>query len=415
MLKKIVLAVLTLCIVASIMTGCSSKYKSKSGDRVDMWQKDIDYIVDELPKKHKNLFFKMSEQEFKSRNDKLKASISSMNDDEVKIELQKIVASAGDGHTSTNISAAEMYPLDLYWFDDSLYVINTSEEYKEIMYAKLKKINDRDFESIVKSISEVISHENDMQIKSQMRYYIAIPAVLRGLHIIGDPQNTRFAFEDRDGKPMEVALNPVNGEEVFNNILGKGKSGENLPLYMKNSDKNYWYEHLEDQNTVYFKYNRCRDMKERSFKDFSKELMDVINKEDIKKLVIDLRDNGGGSSPILDPFINELSDTRLNREGKIFVIIGRKTFSSAVLNAISLKQKTNAVFIGEPTGGKPNHFGEVKRLKLPNTGINVTYSTKYFTNSKDDGPSFMPQVTIQVSVNDYINNYNPVIDYALKH
>ena len=39
---------------------------------------------------------------------------------------------------------------------------------------------------------------------------------------------------------------------------------------------------------------------------------------------------------------------------------------------------TEAIFIGEPTGGRPNHFGEVKSFNLPNSGLSVRYSTKYF-------------------------------------
>lgn len=46
---------------------------------------------------------------------------------------------------------------------------------------------------------------------------------------------------------------------------------------------------------------------------------------------------------------------------KIHTIIWRKTFSSAILNAI------NYILVVESTGGQPNHFGQVKEINLSNT------------------------------------------------
>lgn len=183
---------------------------------------------------------------------------------------------------------------------------------------------------------------------------------------------------------------------------------------MKNKDKAYWYEYLKDSKVIYFSYNKCSEMEVKSFKQLSKELMDLINKEDIQKFTIDLRNNGGGNSTILDKFIEEISKSKLNKEGKLFVIIGRKTFSSAILNAVDLKRNTKATLVGEATSGKPNHYGEVKKFKLPNSKITIRYSTKYFKNYNKEDYSLVPDREIQLSIKDYINNVDPVMDYIIK-
>ena len=51
-------------------------------------------------------------------------------------------------------------------------------------------------------------------------------------------------------------------------------------------------------------------------------------------------------------------------EGKFVVIIGRRTFSAAQNLATRLDLKTNAVFVGEATGSKPNHYGETHVARL---------------------------------------------------
>ncbi len=97
------------------------------------------------------------------------------------------------------------------------------------------------------------------------------------------------------------------------------------------------------------------------------------------------------------------------------MIVGRKTFSSAILNSLDFKNYTKAIFVGEPTGGRPNHYGEVKSFSLPNSGLKVRYSTKYFTHSKTDDNSFYPDHEITTRFEDYKNGIDPVVDWILRY
>jgi hypothetical protein len=88
----------------------------------------------------------------------------------------------------------------------------------------------------------------------------------------------------------------------------------------------------------------------------------------------------------------------------------RSTFPSAILNALVLRNETAATLIGEPTAGKPNHFGEVRTLELPNSAIKVSYSTKYFRDSDDDSPSLRPDILVEQTSADYLVGHDPVLD-----
>ena len=123
---------------------------------------------------------------------------------------------------------------------------------------------------------------------------------------------------------------------------------------------------------------------------------------------------GVGDSSILDPFIGELAAANeINRKGRLFVVVGRRTFSSAILNALDLRKKTEAVFYGEPTGGKPDHYGEIQTLTLPHLGLEVSYSTKYFQHAEGDEPSLIPDVPIELTLDDYLALRDPVLDAIL--
>jgi hypothetical protein len=442
---KFLLSVLILSLLCACLAGCGSKSMTK-----DQWREDIDYLAGELPQRYIDLFNTISEEEFSSRAEHLKASLDTMNEDEIRVEIQRLVAAVGDAHTGTNFSAGRMYPVELYWFVDGWYVIRTLRGYEQILYGKLTQIEGHDVEEVSARLSEVISHENDAWLKAQMRYYFMIPSVLHGLQIVDDPQAAAaFTFETRTGESAELDLAPVNFADVQDDIIGQETDQDALPLYMQNGGQNYWYTYLEEDKTLYFKYNQCSEMADKSFSDFTQELLDTLDNGNIEKLVIDLRDNGGGDEELLFPFIHAVSHSPLNQEGRLFIIVGRQTFSSAVRNAVTLQKKTGATFIGEPTGGKPSHFGAAQSFQLPNSKIMVTYSTMHLTHCilddrvladpsafaddpsaleeleqsilQDpdaligDAPSLIPDQVIESSIQDYIDNLDPVLRYALDY
>jgi C-terminal processing protease CtpA/Prc len=174
-------------------------------------------------------------------------------------------------------------------------------------------------------------------------------------------------------------------------------SSVNTPLYLQNNDENYWYEIIDD-NIVYLQYNQCTEMEDLSFQDFNDQLFEEISDLHINKFIIDLRLNTGGSSTLIEPLIENLENMD-DIQGKTYVCIGCNTFSSGMLNAIELKEDLGAILVGEPTGGKPNHYGEVQELILPNTELIVNYSTKEITTYSDSDP-----ITLEPDF--YIENYS---------
>ncbi|WP_027624060.1 S41 family peptidase [Clostridium lundense] len=408
-----ILLITILFIIGTVIGGCKSKYAAAPGNREEKWTKDIEYLSKQLPKKHKNLFFSLKEEEFNKKIEELKEAVPKMNDDEVKVGIYKIVASVNDGHTSAYLDYNKMYPISLYWFKEGIYVTSTIPEYKQIMNCKLVKINGKNIDEISKEVAEVISHENEAELKSMIPSFITMPDILHGLKIIDSREKTTFTFQDSGNKIINVNIKEIEYNKESKKLFINDYNDKNTPLYMKNKDKKYWFEYLKDKNTLYFKYNSCSEMKEKPFKDFSKELLEVLDKNNVDKLIVDVRDNGGGSSSILEPFIEEVKKRNINDKKRLFVIVGRRTFSSAILNSIYFRNETKATFVGEPTGGKPNHYGEVKNFQLPNTKMKVRYSTKYFTNSKEDTPSFMPDKIIEPSVLDFINKKDSVLQSIL--
>ena len=184
------------------------------------------------------------------------------------------------------------------------------------------------------------------------------------------------------------------------------------PFYLSRPDEPFWYEYRPGSKTLYFRYASCTDLL--GFRRAAKEFWALADANPVERLVIDLRGNGGGNTYQFDTFfLPRLKDhPELDDPERLFVLVDRRTFSSASDHAAHLSVDTRATLVGEPTGGRPNGYGEVRSFSLPNSGARVNYSTNYFQVMESDPPSIEPEVTIYVSGPQAFGGQDPVLDYV---
>jgi hypothetical protein len=103
----------------------------------------------------------------------------------------------------------------------------------------------------------------------------------------------------------------------------------------------------------------------------------------------------------------------LNQKGRLFVVIGRQTFSAAMANAIDFRKQTNAILVGEPIGERPNSYSENDEMTLPNSRLVVSYSTKYYKFLDEDVPAVMPDQRIDPDWPAWQAGRDPVMEWIL--
>ncbi len=379
------------------------------------WAADLDFLAKELPARHKNLFFKTTPKEFQAGVAALKARIPDLSRIEFLIGLSRLVATVGDSHTSFTIMPAKAFPLKLYWFKEGICVTDTTPEFARLLNGRLESIDGHPIEEVVRAFAGMFPHDNEAQVKDFVPRFLGSSEHLLGLGLIAEPEKATFTVRTPAGATVSAVMDSLALADVRKVAwAAPAVDPSSLPYYRRMAGSAYEYAYMPKARTLYFAYNSCRDLPAKPFAAFTAGLWDAVRKNPVDRLVIDLRANGGGDSSILDPFITELAaDKNLNRKGRLFVILGRRTFSSAILNALNLKNKTEAVFFGEPTGGKPNHYGEIKTLTLPNLKIGVSYSTKHFQFVPGDEPSLTPDVPVEMTLDDFLALRDPVLEAIL--
>lgn len=415
---------------------------SPTETRDERWRQDLHYLAVQLPRLHIDPFHRTSPAEFERAVQELDARISDLNDHEVALGMIQLVAMLGDAHSRAippGSLTVHVFPLRLYWFKDGLGVTGAAPAYREAVGTRLTQINGIDVEAVVERVRGLVAYENEAGLRDDVIRYLLMMEVLQAFDLVpDDAQTVSFTFEDADGTRSTLDVTPAAPDNL-GEWVEPDLSAEQLPLHKRRADENYWFEYLDQDKTVYVQYRRCDEMGRQSFGAFVNDLFSFIDTHPVEKLVVDLRHNGGGDSSLIAPFVKRLIAHPLNQNGRLYVIIGRSTFSSAVLNALELRQKTNATLIGDPTSGSASHYGEVSTFILGNSRIRIAYSTKFFSSrifagdkkslsdwlgvfgyaSKrypfdgNDGASVMPDLLIEPTLADEINGRDPVLEAIL--
>lgn len=389
------------------------------------WTTDLNFIKTELPKNHYNLYMVKSEQYFMHGIDQIAEQQNELSDFEVAMKLQQLIASMGDAHTALSLKPFlnfnKILPLSLMWFDDGIWIQATTKDNESILGSKLLGINDIPIHTVVDSLCTLFTTDNKATVKKTFPQLFPLVQLLE-----------YFGFSSSDSVQLQLENNgEIRNYTILPERMNRSNTVEILPdpmpLCYQNGRAFFWDKVQKEDNVFYIQYNRCAGsenppggfrgdvQKLPSFKSFQEAVIDTILHHDFDKVIIDIRLNGGGNSAQGTEFVKELSTIeKINQKGKLYVIVGRRTFSSAIINAMDFKNMTKAILVGEETAGKPNHLGEVRLLKLPSSGMTLQYSTKYFKRTGEDLKTITPDQVVETNFNDFKEGRDPVYDWILK-
>lgn len=399
---------------------------SHSQNSIIGWKSDLEFLKTELPQRHYNFNELDNSKDFGNEINQIIKQVEKLTDFEIAVKVQQNIAKLGDSHTNIQLSKYidknEILPLHLFWFKDGIFILHTTENYKEIVGQKIIAINETPIQTIIDSLSTIVTVDNDAIVKSNIPKLIPLVQLLKYFGFV-ETSKISLTLENDTGETNLVMIQPTFMDRN-NRVMFKPDS---LALCYKNEKAFFVDYELEKEHLLYFQYNKCWSRenpppgyrgdlnKLPSFNDFQNNIIEKLKDDSIDKLIVDLRFNSGGNSSQGTELIEKISAiSRINQKGKIYVILGRFTFSSAIINAMDFKNMTKAIFVGENTGGKPNHFGEVRNFTLPSSDLTVNYSTKYFRRVNEDLKTLTPDFTIKTTFEDFKKGIDPAYEWIIE-
>ncbi len=369
-------------------------------DRSERWRQDLNHLEQELTARHPNLRSGEPRETLARGLEELRAASASATDQKMAIGIAKLLAGLNEAHTNVYLPSAGVpfprLPIALRWFSDGLFITSAVEPHTRLIGSRVLRFGDQSAEEAYAAVRPYISSENDQWAREISQTYLLLPDVLEAAGVINGTSSVRLTVADRNGRETEIDLAPGGGTY----LAGPLRTFRPEPHYLRSSGYYYWFDFLPDSRTLYLKYNQCVEMPSISWSTFLNELNEVAITWPVERLVIDLRDNTGGNSSLLRVLLEQYQQAI--RAGVVsfpkgtFGIISKRSASSAVLNAIDLKNMGFTI-VGESTGGKPSSWGEVQRFALPHSRLTVTVSTRFINIPGHDEISFPPDVPVDFS------------------
>lgn len=296
-------------------------------------------------------------------------------------------------------------------------------------------------------------------------------------------KKNKIAEENTSLKKDSIVKKKINKQEL------KAKNKADLKkkaLYGYDSERKQYNRELTfktiDSSVAVIK---IRNFSTGNYKDFYRQSFELLQKKQIKTLILDLRNNPGGKlndiknlasyftdkpyqliepvnltkrnslwqsnyftgAPIwtypflasaypviktiefvkpkknnLGNYTYSVSASRLhnpspnNFKGKVYVLINGGSFSASCLIAAHLKTLKNVTFVGEETGGGANQTtaGRMPMFQMPNSKLNfnvLLMDNRPKNQSEEFGRGIMPDLTINYTINDVINNTDSQMEW----
>ncbi len=352
----------------------------KTMSRVEGWQYDLWFLDRELRRIHYSPYLKHTAEERNQMVRALRDRIPTLTDDQIKVEMYRYVATFGDGHTNIRLNPFVRSQVQIFWFQEGFYVTMAPPAQKELVGGKIVQIEGHPIDGVVRKVEPLISHENPQGIRSSTPGFIVNPVILAGLGLRSGNEGVKVTVEKAGGSKVEGRLQ-MSDQVAPGADWVKIRDKEDA-RYLKNRALNYWFEELPEIDAIYFQYNAVQNQGQESLAKFTDRLFKAVDDKKVKRLIVDVRWNGGGNTFLSQPIVKGIvSRPAINRNGGLYVITGRNTYSAAQNFTTDLSRSTTAIFVGEPTGSSPNFIGESIPYSLPYSGLKGTISDLYWQRS----------------------------------
>jgi hypothetical protein len=393
------------------------------------WRQDLHYLADQIVKVHPGAFHNLSEQDFNSAVADLDRRIPALSDQKVEVELIRLVASLGEGHSRVSLPglpdamsdvaevtplkdprlAFHRLPLQLYRFSDGLYVIAATPQWQSLVGSRVVEIGGHDALGVLEALQPLVNRDNDMGTLLVAPQLAVVPEILEAMQLIADPSRVTVVLQPPAGREVRLDLRPLAAGEQAE---WRGAPSAQRAEYLRHAQENFWAGHPGDSGINYVRINVLQDSPARTLTMFARDLDGLTKAHPRDRLVIDFRGCRGGDNQKVRALLLELiRNGVVNQPGRLFVIIDRGSFSAAV-NAVSdLERLTNSILIGEPTAGAPGSWGDPQKIILPTSGLIARISTIYWSDwmPPDVRRWIAPDISTSLTSTDYFAARDPAL------
>jgi hypothetical protein len=315
--------------------------------------------------------------------------------------------------------ASHLLPLRLYQFNDGLYVVDTfNDSATKWIGSRVLKIGNKSAEDVIEAERPTLSVDNRFGYLWLGPPLLSFAGYLEKFAGVTPGESVPLTLRTRTGEVVQIRM-PLISAPPLRGVPklppSKVPGAPAPPLYLKNVAQNFWFTPIGGDSVLYVQFNQVMDAPDETLAAFAGRLGDALTGRRPRTVIIDARHNNGGNLGLLDPLMTALHNYESSRrDARIYVLMGRNTFSAAQVFLGRMDRETNAIFAGEPSSSKPNFVGEESPVQLPWSGAIGSISDRYHETIPGDKREWIaPSIRYNPSARDYFANKDPLLDLVL--
>jgi len=396
----------------------------RSDQTSESWKQDISILVEKVEKYHPAPWENISKDKFIASAEQIIQHSSGWGKTKIVVEVMKLTASLGDGHSEVSLNNIEefnlWYPVRLELFRDGLYITGIESGQKDLLEAKVLKMGGTGSEEVLNRISELISLDDIRGLPRRVTNYISNAVILNELDVAENLHSMKMELLTSEGNNVSIDMTPEKWKMATNWAYNKTTvptdkpsvsiyDEKELPLFLKNvvnEREAYWFEYLPEEKCLFFQFNDVHNSGSESFSEFIARMFNYYdeNSEMISKYVIDIRFNEGGDGSLLKPLVHEfIKRSEMLPQGSLYIITGNNTFSAASNFIAQMINNTSVVTVGDIASGPLNWCSDIIKFGLPENNILVNLSTMAWQGGHptDKRGFYPPEVYIPLNSPDF--------------
>lgn len=406
--------------------------------REDGWRYDLDFLVAEVKRLHYRYRSAPLPAGFEPAVRKLREQIPQKSDAGVMVEMQRLMAMLGDGHTTLHPAPGARVkllavPLQFQVFADGLYVVDAPADLSRWIGARIERVGSVTAEEALGRIEPLVPRDNDMGPRGFAPLFLPLTTLLAELGIAAEPGNLALSGVAPDGSRIEGSVAAAESRTFGpppKLPAARFANAPEAPPSLRRVSEPYWFEALPGDSIVTFQFNQVMDagnaghghgsspsgVSTETLRAFALRLRRYCDEHPVRVLIVDVRHNNGGNGELLTTLVRTLVHYETTRPGRrLFVITSPYTFSAAQVFIATLDRLTNAVFVGEPSGSCPNFVGEDTPLLLPWSQIRGSLSARiHASSSADERVWIAPEIPVAATGADWRAGRDAAMDAVLR-
>ncbi len=352
--------------------------------------------------------------------DALVSSVRGLSDPEILVGAMRCVAAFRDVHTVLLYSSMSLrgLPIKFESFSDGMIAVFADAGHARALGGTLVEINGVPVDTVVERLAELMPEESPGTARRQIAQFLSTPYILAGIGVVDDLHAGTCDYRIAEGGTTRVVSYPLS-EPIRAGLEYQEVSAADGPFEPQTeAPGRNWFAYDPDGGAVYLHYAQCGDTGEdEPHSEFIGRFFALLDRELPRRLIVDIRANGGGLSEFNRPLIDGLRERDIGREfGRLFVLVGPGTGSAAVQLTFALEHCTSAVFVGEATGQGTKFYSDPQTVQLPRTGLRLFIPQTYWQlgDDSDSRRALSPDIQAQRSFAGLVAGHDEAITAALE-